>query len=74
MATIAEYFRIVDAGEGRWVILQRRTGELAGSAIRTGYGFALKDPDAGDLGIYPDLDLALRELQAALGHRILEAR
>jgi hypothetical protein len=73
MATIAESFRIVDAGEGRWVILLR-TGELAGSAIRTGYGFALKDPDAGDLGIYPDLDLALRGLQSALGDRILEAR
>ncbi len=65
MSAITEFFRLVDAGEGRWVIL-RRDGELAGTAIRTGYGFALKDPDAGDLGIYTNLDEALGWLRGRL--------
>ena len=65
MATISEYFRVVDAGEGRWAILYRGTGSLAGTAIRTSYGFALKDPDAGDLGIFANLDDALRGLYTA---------
>ncbi len=62
MATITEYFQVVDAGEGRWVILHQYTGQLAGSLQRTRHGLILYDESRVPLGAFATQDSALRAL------------
>ncbi|MCU1415768.1 MAG: hypothetical protein JWN80_3108 [Microbacteriaceae bacterium] len=62
MATVTEYFQVVDAGEGRWVVLHQFTGQLAGSLSRTRHGLILYDEDGMPMGAFATQDSALRAL------------
>lgn len=59
-----EYFSIIDAGEGRWLVRHRYTDELAGLIARTRSGFVLSDDNHRSLGTFSTMDDALRGLYA----------
>jgi hypothetical protein len=60
----AEFFYLVDAGEGRWIIHHSITGALAGSLMRTSQGLVLRDQDSRFIGAFPNPESALRNLYA----------
>ena len=60
----AEWFYLVDAGEGRWTIRHAVTAELAGTLMRTDQGLVLRDDNGRFLGTFPSVEVALRNLYA----------
>ena len=62
MATIAEMFYLVDAGEGRWTIWHQYTDEMAGTLVRTAHGLLLGDAEGRIVGDYQEFEEALRGL------------
>ncbi|MEA9986793.1 hypothetical protein [Subtercola sp. RTI3] len=66
MLAFSEFFYLVHAGQGRWVIRHRLTDELAGTVTRTGAGFALLDDEARPVGESVSIEGALGQLYATV--------
>ena len=60
----AEWFCLVDAGEGRWVVTHAITDEVAGTLMRTTQGIVLRNEDSRFIGTFPSTETALRNLYA----------
>lgn len=64
MLAFSEFFYLVHAGQGRWVIRHRITDMSAGSVRRSGSGFALYDDRSHLIGEFDTIEHALGGLYA----------
>ena len=66
MLAFSEFFYLVHAGQGRWVIKHRVTDEEAGSISRAGARFELFDDQSRSVGQFDTIEHALGGLYAAV--------
>ena len=64
MLAFSEFFFLVHAGQGRWMIKHRITDESAGSIIRNGSEFDLFDDRGRQVGSFDSVEQALGGLYA----------
>jgi hypothetical protein len=66
MLAFSQYFYLVHAGQGRWLIRHQITDELAGTILRAEKGFALYNDGSELVGTFDSIDIALADLYAAV--------